>query len=100
MDIACSARFSFRRVLMLGLGPLLVSLALAAPAAATGLGASKWTLDAGGSTLTYQSVKKNTVVETNRLRNLSGAVSPDGASTVTVDLNSVDSGIDVRDVRM
>jgi OmpA-OmpF porin, OOP family len=100
MNVACSARFSPRRVLMLSLGPLLVWFALIAPAAATGLGAAKWTLDAAGSTLTYQSVKKNTVVETNRLRNLSGAVSPDGAAIVTVDLNSVDSGIDVRDVRM
>jgi outer membrane protein OmpA-like peptidoglycan-associated protein len=68
--------------------------------AASGLGATRWTLDAAGSTLTYQSVKKNTVVETNKLRNLSGAVSPDGDASVTIDLNSVDSGIDVRDVRM
>jgi OmpA-OmpF porin, OOP family len=62
--------------------------------------AGAWTLDAADSTLTYQSVKKNTVVETNKLRNLSGSVAPDGAASVTVDLNSVDSGIDVRDVRM
>lgn len=98
---AISVRFPFRRVLALWLGPLLCWLTLASGAAsATGLGAAHWTLDAAGSTLTYQSVKKNTVVETNRLRNLSGAVSPDGTASVTIDLNSVDSGIDVRDVRM
>lgn len=76
---------------------VLVWFALEIPAA---VAAPSWTLDSSASTLTYQSVKKNTVVETNKLRNLSGSITPDGAATVTIDLNSVDSGIDIRDVRM
>jgi outer membrane protein OmpA-like peptidoglycan-associated protein/polyisoprenoid-binding protein YceI len=59
-----------------------------------------WTLDPANSTLTYQSVKKNTIVETNKIRNLSGTLTSDGAAKVTFDLNSVDTGIDLRNVRM
>src|SRR5882757_2405634 len=59
-----------------------------------------WTLDPANSTLTYQSVKKNTIVETNKIRNLSGTLTADGAAKVTFDLNSVDTGIDLRNVRM
>ena len=92
---ALSARFAAALLLVLTL-----AAGFGGAAGAAGLGASRWTLDAAGSPLTYQSVKKNTVVETNRLRNLSGEVSPDGTARVTIDLNSVDSGIDVRDVRM
>jgi OmpA-OmpF porin, OOP family len=62
--------------------------------------APSWTLDSANSTLTYQSVKKNTVIETNKLRNLTGTITADGQASVAVDLNSVDSGIDIRDVRM
>lgn len=61
---------------------------------------STWTLDPSQSTLTYQSVKKNTIVETNTIRNISGGIMPDGSATVTFDLNSVDTGVDLRNVRM
>lgn len=69
---------------------------------ATGHAASQsaWTLDPAQSTLTYQSVKKNTIVETNTIRNISGGIMPDGSATVTFDLNSVDTGVDLRNVRM
>lgn len=63
-------------------------------------GAASWTLDPAASSLSYQSIKKNTVVETNKIRNLTGTIAPDGLATVSIDLNSVDSGIDIRDVRM
>ena len=61
---------------------------------------SNWALDPTASTLTYQSVKKNTIVETNKIRNISGTLSSDGDAKVTFDLNSVDTGIDLRNVRM
>jgi OOP family OmpA-OmpF porin len=62
--------------------------------------ASPWTLDPASSSLKYQSVKKITVIETNKIRNLSGTIQPDGAASVLIDLNSVETGIDIRDVRM
>ena len=62
--------------------------------------APNWTLDPDASVLTYQSVKKNTIVETNKIRNITGTLSAAGDAKVTFDLNSVDTGVDLRNVRM
>lgn len=62
--------------------------------------ADAWTLDPAQSTLTYQSVKKNTIVETNTIRNISGLIEEDGSTIIAFDLNSVDTGVDLRNVRM
>ncbi len=83
---------------MPALAIVLFGLLLLAPQAANAQ--PNWTLDPANSTLTYQSVKKNTIVETNKIRNLSGTLTSDGAAKVTFDLNSVDTGIDLRNVRM
>jgi outer membrane protein OmpA-like peptidoglycan-associated protein len=64
------------------------------------LAAPAWVLDPAQSTLTYQSVKKNTIVETNTIRNISGLIEADGTAIVALDLNSVDTGVDIRNVRM
>ena len=61
---------------------------------------SNWTLDPSASVLTYQSVKKNTIVETNKIRNISGTLSSTGDAKIIFDLNSVDTGVDLRNVRM
>ncbi|TIN24082.1 MAG: flagellar motor protein MotB, partial [Mesorhizobium sp.] len=37
--------------------------------------APNWTLDPTASVITYQSVKKNTIVETNKIRNITGTLS-------------------------
>lgn len=79
-------------------------LALVLAAGGAGIGdaqaQSKWTLDPASSTLTYQSIKKNTIVETNSIRNITGEITPDGAAKVVFDLDSVDTGVDLRNVRM
>src|SRR3569832_419618 len=62
--------------------------------------APNWTLDPDASVLTYQSVKKNTIVETNKIRNITGTLTSAGDAKVTFDLNSVDTGVDLRNVRM
>ena len=62
--------------------------------------AQNWTLDPAASKLTYQSVKKNTIVETNSIRNISGSLTGDGQAKVVFDLDSVDTGVDLRNVRM
>jgi len=87
-----------RIVSALALVAVVFGLLLLAPEAANAK--PNWTLDPANSTLTYQSVKKNTIVETNKIRNLSGTLTADGAAKVTFDLNSVDTGIDLRNVRM
>ena len=47
-----------------------------------------------------QTAKANAVIETHRFERLEGSVSDDGRASVRIDLLSVKSGIDVRDVRM
>jgi OmpA-OmpF porin, OOP family len=59
-----------------------------------------WILDPANSTLTYQSVKKNTIVETNTIRNIFGRIDPGGSAELKFDLDSVDTGVDLRNVRM
>jgi len=76
----------------------LVGLLLIGSQAATAT--PNWTLDPSASVLTYQSVKKNTIVETNKIRNITGTLSAAGDAKVSFDLNSVDTGVDLRNVRM
>lgn len=79
---------------------LRIAAAVAFVASAGAAHAQDWILNAAASKLTYQSVKKNTVVETNSIRNISGTLTEDGQAKVVFDLDSVDTGIDLRNVRM
>ena len=95
----------FRQVRTRGIGraarpALAIAILCLALGAYPALAAPGWTLDPAASVLTYQSVKKNTIVETNSIRNITGTITPDGAASVTFDLNSVDTGVDLRNVRM
>lgn len=59
-----------------------------------------WRLDAEASTLRFQSVKNETIVESNRFAALSGGISEDGTATIEILLDSIDTSIDLRNVRM
>jgi outer membrane protein OmpA-like peptidoglycan-associated protein len=59
-----------------------------------------WTLDAGSSELQFLSVKKSSVAENSGFASLSGVISPDGAAEIRVQMDSVDTKIDLRNVRM
>ena len=59
-----------------------------------------WTLQGGGSKLNFQTVKSQTIVESSSVATLRGAITPDGVATVTISLDSVDTKIDLRNVRM
>jgi len=59
-----------------------------------------WTLQPDQSVLTYVSTKNGDIAEVNRFTALSGSVTDAGAATVTVDLASVDTGIDIRNERV
>lgn len=76
-------------------------LCLAAPA----LGqdnpfAGGWILKAEGSTLGFQSVKNDTKVEQSGFATFSGEIGPTGDATIRIALDSVDTKIDLRNVRM
>lgn len=62
--------------------------------------ASGWTLQPEMSNLNFQSVKKQTVVETSSFATLEGSIDQGGATQVKVLLDSVDTKVDLRNVRM
>ena len=61
---------------------------------------AQWTLDPAASTLSFASIKAGSVGETHRFTELAGTVEQDGAVTITVSLDSVETMIDIRDERM
>ncbi len=62
--------------------------------------ASSWALAPEQSSFVFISNKKGNVAEVHRFNELSGSIAPDGTATVTIDLESVQTGVDIRDVRM
>lgn len=59
-----------------------------------------WNLDGSKSSIGFSSVKNDAVFEQHGFRNLSGSISDDGEVKLTIDLNSVDTNIQIRDERM
>lgn len=57
-------------------------------------------LDASKSSLHYVTTKQTHAVETNHFGALSGSISQDGVATLAIDLNSVETNIDIRNERM
>ncbi|MCU9849865.1 OmpA family protein [Defluviimonas sp. WL0024] len=59
-----------------------------------------WILDAGASDLQFLSVKKSVIAETSSFATLSGLITDTGAAQIRVLMDSVDTKIDLRNVRM
>ncbi|MEO0914246.1 MAG: YceI family protein, partial [Pseudomonadota bacterium] len=59
-----------------------------------------WTLNPEQSTLTFQSIKNNSVVESSTFATYSGQIGEDGTATLEVLLDSIDTKVDLRNVRM
>jgi PKD repeat protein len=59
-----------------------------------------YVLDQASSSLHFVSTKKVHVVETHTFNVLSGEISADGVARMWIDLNSVDTSIDIRNERM
>ena len=59
-----------------------------------------WSLDKARSHLNFVTIKKGTVVETHSFGDLAGSVAPSGEAEVKIKLESVSTGIDIRDVRI
>ncbi|MDH3579725.1 MAG: OmpA family protein, partial [Hyphomicrobiales bacterium] len=85
-----------------------VCFAVAIVAAATGAGRAyaqdfleqEWVLDPRLSNVYMQTVKKNAIFETHQFTSVEGSVSKNGEAKVKIDLASLDTGVDIRDVRM
>ncbi|WP_439524825.1 OmpA family protein [Marivita sp.] len=59
-----------------------------------------WNLDGDASELRFLSVKKSKIAETSSFATLSGLITEDGQAQVRVLLDSVDTKVDLRNVRM
>lgn len=59
-----------------------------------------WELDSEKSTLTFVSTKAIHIAEVHKFTNLSGDMDAQGKVVIQIGLNSVDTGIDIRDERM
>lgn len=62
--------------------------------------ASGWTLQPEASSLRFQSVKNETKVESSQFATYTGEIAADGTATVKIMLDSVDTKVDLRNVRM
>ena len=76
-----------------------VKIACLAALAPFGAAAGDWTLDGEASKLAFGSVKKDAVGESHHFSGLSGGVA-DGIATISVDLASLETWIDIRNERM
>jgi polyisoprenoid-binding protein YceI len=59
-----------------------------------------WMLVEGKSSLSFVSTKNQNLSEIQRFKTLKGEFSPDGKLQLEIDLASIDSGIEIRDIRM
>lgn len=59
-----------------------------------------WRLNPDLSHVYMQSVKKNLIFETHKFAEMEGRIGEDGKASITIELASLKTGIDVRDVRM
>lgn len=87
------------------LGFALALVLMAAVASAPGAGAEgildqDWVLNADQSHVFMQTEKLDHVIERHQFTSVEGHVSKDGDATVKIDLASLETGIDLRNVRM
>lgn len=59
-----------------------------------------WELDATESVVSFGSIKNDFIGEAHTFSGLSGTVDADGSVSVTIDLTSLDTNIDIRNERM
>lgn len=62
--------------------------------------AADWELDAEKTSLHFLSTKNAQVTEVHQFTSVTGSLSESGELSVSVDLSSVDTGIDIRNTRM
>ena len=59
-----------------------------------------WTLDMENSGLSYGSIKKNSIGESNHFKSMEGRITDKGDITLLIDLASVETWVDIRNDRM
>ncbi|WP_194945098.1 YceI family protein [Shewanella sp. TC10] len=62
--------------------------------------AADWQIKQGHSKVSFISVKKGDIAEVHDFKKVSGSLTPEGAFNLLINLDSVDTGIEIRDERM
>ncbi len=88
------------RTLLIGVVALSLVNCSKAPAETAAITDDAWAVDPETSSLSYVSVKSGNVAEVNSFTSLSGGVSENGEATISIDLASVETGVDIRNERM
>lgn len=65
-----------------------------------GIAKADWTLDMENSGLSYGSIKKNSIGESNHFQSMEGRITDKGELTLLIDLASVETWVDIRNLRM
>jgi len=91
---------AFRRTALAVLSVLALTVSQGAGAQTIDPFENGWTLDAEASDLRFLSVKKGDLAESSHFATLSGLITEDGKAQVRVLMDSVDTNIDLRNVRM
>ena len=79
---------------------LALAFHIAQPANAQGALEPGWLLDGEASNLRFQSIKKEVVSESSDFATFTGEIFPNGKAEIRVVLESVDTKVDLRNVRM
>ncbi|MEM7702750.1 MAG: YceI family protein [Pseudomonadota bacterium] len=79
---------------------ILTAACAQAPAEPTPLAQGAWSVDANASSLSYVSVKSGEIAESNSFSGFTGSVTPEGAASVSIDLSSLETKVDIRNERM
>jgi len=59
-----------------------------------------WVLNSSASSLTFQTIKNGSELESSRFGNFEGSVDENGLASISIQLDSVDSKADLRNVRL
>jgi polyisoprenoid-binding protein YceI len=78
---------------------ILACLSLVAACSAP-VASGDWQLDTERSTLSFVSIKSGEIAEAHSFSGLSGSVTTDGRAELVIDLDTVETGIDIRNERM
>lgn len=66
----------------------------------TGMAKADWTLDMENSGLSFGSVKNGNIGESSHFKSMTGRITDKGEITLLIDLASVETWIDIRNIRM
>ncbi|MBB1318998.1 YceI family protein [Shewanella sp. SR43-4] len=73
---------------------------LAASLLSTSVMASDWQVNQDHSRVSFISIKKTDIAEVNHFKHVAGSLTDAGAFSLSIDLTSVDTGVEIRDQRL